>query len=86
MAHFAEIDDFNVVIRVLLIPDAFEENGENYLANELGLGGRWIKTSYNHKIRGKFAGIGDTYNADLDLFVSPPAPIQTTVDDETETL
>lgn len=71
MAHFAEIDDNNIVLRVLVVPNEVEERGEDYLANEIGLGGRWIQTSYNGKIRGKYAGIGDTYDEVKDEFIAP---------------
>jgi len=47
MAHFAEIDEQGVVLRVLVVDNAQEANGENFLANTLGLGGTWVKTSYN---------------------------------------
>lgn len=69
MAHFAEINDQNVVLRVLVVPDEFQNDGQNYLASVIGLGGKWIQTSYNAKFRGKFAGIGDTYDEDKDVFV-----------------
>lgn len=72
MAHFAEINSDNTVIRVLVVPNEFEERGEDYLANEIGLGGRWIQTSYNARIRGKYAGIGDTYDVVNDIFVADP--------------
>lgn len=71
MAHFAEIDENNKVIRVLVVDNEFENEGEDYLANQLGLGGRWIQTSYNAKFRGKFAGIGDVYDVKKDMFISP---------------
>jgi hypothetical protein len=71
MAHFAEIDKENKVIRVLVVPNEVEDRGEDYLSNEIGLGGRWIQTSYNARIRGKYAGIGDIYDADKDEFISP---------------
>lgn len=71
MAHFAEINDDNVVVRVLVVDDEHEINGAEYLANELGLGGTWVQTSYNNNFRGKFAGIGDTYDAESDVFVAP---------------
>jgi hypothetical protein len=71
MAHFAEIDSDNKVVRVLTVPNEQEERGEEFLSVDLNLGGRWIQTSYNAKIRGKFAGIGDTYDADKDLFIAP---------------
>lgn len=47
MAHFAEIDQDGVVLRVLVVDDLQEDRGQEYLADELGLGGTWIKTSYN---------------------------------------
>ena len=59
------------MIRGLVVPDNQEHRGEDYLANEIGLGGRWIQTSYNATIRGKFAGIGDFYDEDADIFVEP---------------
>lgn len=71
MAHFAEIDNTNKVLRVLVVPDEFESDGQNYLANVIGLGGTWIQTSYNANIRGKYAGIGDVYDPIKDEFVTP---------------
>ena len=69
MAHFAELNSNNEVLRVVVVSNEFEKNGQDYLANEIGLGGTWIQTSYNSKIRGKFAGIGDVYDATLDRFI-----------------
>ena len=69
MSHFAEIDNNNKVIRVVVVPDEFEFDGQKYLADDLGMGGTWIQTSYNAKIRGKFAGIGDTYDLTADRFI-----------------
>jgi hypothetical protein len=82
MAHFAEIDKDNKVIRVLLVPDEQEKRGQTYLAKDLGMGGTWIQTSYNAKIRGKYAGIGDSYDENKDEFISP-LPIPDAVVDET---
>jgi hypothetical protein len=70
MAHFAEIDKNNKVIRVLLIPDEQEKRGQIYLAKDLNLGGTWIQTSYNNNIRGKYAGISDFYDAEKDEFIA----------------
>lgn len=72
MAHYAELSDKKIVTRVLVVPDEQEHRGQEYLANDLGLGGRWIQTSYNGNIRGKFAGIGDLYDPVADVFLSPP--------------
>lgn len=47
MAHFAEIDENNVVIRVVVVPNEEEHRGNEFLSVDLGLGGRWEKTSYN---------------------------------------
>lgn len=73
MAHFAEIDDKNVVTRVLVIPNEQEHRGQEYLANDLGLGGIWLQTSYNNKIRFNYAGIGYLYDPIDDAFI-PPMP------------
>lgn len=71
MAHFAQIDETNKVVNVLVVPDNQEHRGQEFLANDLGLGGTWIQTSYNANIRGKFAGIDDIYDPINDVFVSP---------------
>jgi len=47
MAHFAEIDGTNTVLRVLVVGDDEEHRGQEFLADDLGLGGTWIQTSYN---------------------------------------
>jgi hypothetical protein len=75
MSHWAEINSENKVTRVL-VGDNNDPNGdEGYKWLIDNLGGTWIKTSYNAKIRGKFAGIGDTYDSDKDIFVAPePLP------------
>ena len=66
MAHAAEIDENNIVIRVVVISNDYEPNIEEF-ATEL-FGGVWKQTSYNARFRGKFAGIGDRYNATTDEF------------------
>jgi hypothetical protein len=73
MAHFAEIDDNNVVLRVLVVPNEEEHRGEEFLSQDLKLGGRWIQTSYNGNIRKMYAGVGYIYNEELDIFL-PPKP------------
>lgn len=79
MAHFAEIDENNIVLRVVVIPDEEENRGQEYLAEDLGLGGTWLKASYNTMagvhanggtpFRKNFPSTGDSYNPDLDAFV-----------------
>jgi hypothetical protein len=71
MAHFAEIDANNVVQRILVVDNFLEDRGADFLANDLGLGGHWIQTSYNHNIRKQYAGIGFTYDPINDIFISP---------------
>lgn len=69
MAHFAEIDSNNKVLRVLVVDNAHESRGAEYLAVDCGLGGTWVQTSYNANFGGKFAGIGDTW--DGTNFIAP---------------
>jgi hypothetical protein len=81
MAHFAEIDNDNKVLRVLVIDNEHERNGQQYLADDLGFGGTWIQTSYNthggvHDLGGiplrkNYAGIGYTYDESRDAFIAP---------------
>jgi hypothetical protein len=71
MAHFAEIDENNIVIRVLVTDNNDPNGDEGYQWLIDNLGGKWIKTSYNGNIRSKFAGAGDMYHEDLDVFISP---------------
>lgn len=71
MAHWAELDNNNKVLRVL-VGDNNDPNGdEGYQWLLDNLGGQWVKTSYNGNIRGKYAGIGDTYNEEEDIFITP---------------
>ena len=77
MAHFAEIDNDNIVLRVLVVNNSLEHRGADFLANELGLGGTWIQTSYNNNIRYNYAGIGYTYDAERDAFIPPKPEIGT---------
>ena len=92
MAHFAEIDENGVVLRVLVVDNAQENDGQNFLANTLGLGGTWLKTSYNTSggvhtsggtpFRKNYAGVGYTYDSGRDAFI-PPKPYPSWVLNET---
>ena len=66
MAHFAEIDNNNIVTRVLVFNDTYTDSDCTAL-----LGGNWIQTSYNNNIRKNFAGKGYTYDSNLDAFIAP---------------
>lgn len=79
MAYFAQVDSSNVVQRVISVNDAecLDQYGnENEAIGALFchdlLGGTWLQTSFNARIRGKFAGIGDIYDPATDTFNSPP--------------
>jgi hypothetical protein len=69
MAHWAELDENNIVLRVTVGDNNDPDEGYQWLLDNLG--GTWIKTSYNANIRGKFAGIGDIYDPVNDIFVTP---------------
>lgn len=69
MAHWAELDDDNIVLRVTVGSNDEPDEGYQWLIDNLG--GRWVQTSYNANFRGKFAGIGDIYDPVNDVFVSP---------------
>ena len=83
MAHFAEIDEEGIVLRVLVAPDDVEDRGQEFFAVDLGLGGTWKRTSYNtvggqHSNNGtpyrkNYAGVGFKYDSDRDAFI-PPKP------------
>jgi hypothetical protein len=85
MAHFAKINENNIVEWVIVVDNAYENNGQDYINNKLGLSGTWIQTSYNtyggiHKlggtpIRKNYAGIGYTYDPINDAFI-PIKPYQ----------
>jgi hypothetical protein len=68
MSHWAEIDENNIVIRVLVGNNNEPDEGEAFMQS---LGGRWVKTSYNGNIRFNYAGIGYTYDPIDDAFIAP---------------
>jgi hypothetical protein len=77
MAHFAELDENNIVKRVIkvnnedILVDGIEseEAGINFCVNLLG--GTWIQTSYNHNFRKNYAGIDFVYDPINDCFIAP---------------
>jgi len=69
MAHWAEIDGNNIVLRVTVGDNNEPDEGYQWLIDNLG--GTWIKTSYNGNIRKNFAGVGDTYDEVRDAFIAP---------------
>ena len=83
MSHFAEIDENNIVLRVLVGDNNDPAGDEGYSWFVNNLGGTWIKTSYNRKIRKNFASIDFTYDADRDAFIAPKPSDATGFDEET---
>ena len=69
MSHFAEIDADNKVIRVLVGDNSMTNEGHDWLIENLG--GTWIQTSYNNRIRFNYAGIGYLYDEVRDAFIAP---------------
>jgi hypothetical protein len=71
MAHWAEIDNNNKVLRVLVGDnnDPVGDEGYQWLVDNLG--GIWIKTSYNNKIRKQFCGVDFIYDPVADVFIAP---------------
>jgi len=80
MAHFAELDENNIVTRVIVVENKNTATAEGVEEEWIGqafctrlLGGNWKQTSYNAKFRKNYAGIGYTYDPVLDAFI-PPQP------------
>jgi hypothetical protein len=71
MSHWAEIDNDNKVLRVLVGDNNDPAGDEGYQWLIDNLGGTWIKTSYNHRIRKQYAGINFTYDPVADVFITP---------------
>jgi hypothetical protein len=78
MAHFAELDENNVVLRVIVVGNKDTSDANGVEKEHIGaafcerlFGGRWVQTSYNGNMRKNYAGIGYTYRADIDAFVAP---------------
>jgi len=82
MAHFAKIED-GVVRQVIVINNEVlkdesgneqESIGAKFCADTFG--GTWVQTSYNANFRGKYAGSGDIYDAENDIFKGPEVTIE----------
>jgi hypothetical protein len=71
MAHWAELDENNKVLRVLVGDNNDPAGDEGYQWLIDNLGGTWVKTSYNNNIRYNYAGIGYTYDPIDDAFIAP---------------
>ena len=82
MAHFAELDNTNKVLRVIVVSNAdVDANGGDYSAEAevfvetivplVGTGTVWKQTSYNHNARKSFAGVRWTYDSTKNKFIAP---------------
>lgn len=93
MAHFAQLDENNVVTQVIVVHNnelvaskqtsmnedgsvsvsviESEDKGIAFCQSLFGADTKWVQTSYNGNFRGKYAGIGDTYDAEANIFRSP---------------
>jgi hypothetical protein len=71
MAHYAFLDDANIVTEVIVGNDETTGDWEAYYAAVRGQ--RCKRTSYNGNIRGVYAGIGYRYDEQADVFVPPAA-------------
>jgi hypothetical protein len=83
MSHWAELDENNVVLRVLVGDNNDPAGDEGYQWFVDNLGGTWVKTSYNGTIRKNFAGIGYTYDEERDAFIPPKISPYAVLDEET---
>ena len=84
VAYFAKLEN-NIVVQVISVSNDVcgeptlgfpetESAGRAFIANTLKFEGTWKQTSYNNNFRGRYAGIGYTYDADLDEFIAPVEP------------
>jgi len=90
MAHFAELGENNTVLRVIVVSNNDTMDSDGNEVEAIGaefcrnlLGGTWKQTSYNGNFRRRYAGIGYTYNSDLDAFISPQPYPSWTLDNAT---
>ena len=80
MAHFACLDENNVVTQVIVVSNEdtsdsngveVEEIGVAFCKKLLGADTNWKQTSYNNNMRVRYAGISYSYNEELDAFIAP---------------
>ena len=90
MAHFAELDANNIVLRVVVVSNQDTLDATGVESEAVGIafceqlfGGRWAQTSYNGNIRKNYAGIGFTYDATRDAFIAPKPEGDWVLDEDT---
>ena len=89
MAHFAELDANNVVLRVIVVDNKDTADANGVEKEHIGaafcerlFGGNWKQTSYNGSIRKRYAGVGCSYNSVRDAFIPPQPYPSWTLDDD----
>jgi hypothetical protein len=90
MAHFAQLNEENLVTQVIVVANQDTADQDGVENEAIGiefctnlLGGKWVQTSYNANIRKNYAGIGYKYDADLDAFIPPQPFASWTLNNET---
>lgn len=90
MAHFAKIDENNVVIQVVVVDNKDTADASGVEKEHIGaaflerlLGGTWKQTSYNGNKRKNYAGMGYTFDAARDAFIPPKPTDDAVLDEET---
>lgn len=91
MAHFAQLDENNVVTQVIVVANdellldgvESEAKGVIFCKSLFGEDTKWVQTSYNANFRKNYAGIGFTYDKDLDAFIAPKPFNSWTLNEET---
>ena len=91
MAHFAELDDNNIVKRVIVVATKDNSDANGVEKESIGrafcerlFGGNWVQTSYNGNMRKRYAGIGYSYDPALDAFIAPKPFPSWTLDDNAD--
>jgi len=89
MAHFAKLDENNVVLEVHVVANAAlnpsneEDSGIAFLTEWSGGYTNWKQTSYNGSVRKRYAGVGYSYNEELDAFIHPKCHSEAALDEVT---
>lgn len=80
MAHFAKLDENNIVLEVVVVDNEnlLDDNGQEsefvgiaFCKSVFGQNTRWVQTSYNSSFRGRFAGVGYVFDEALNVFIEP---------------
>ena len=81
MSHWAELNQDNIVVRVIVGDNNDVDEGYQWIITNLG--GTWVKTSYNGNIRKNYAGIGYAYDPTFDAFIPPKCHDEAVLDEAT---